>query len=73
MSYFPPLFTSGYDSLLSYDYIFEKIKECFESTKLTVFENTDYTLIQCYLEFLNLLNQLLHSIDFDSNDKIGEL
>ena len=73
VSYFSPLFTSGYDSLLSYDYLFEKIKECFESTKLTVFENTDYTLIQCYLEFLNLLNQLLHSIDFDSNDKIGEL
>lgn len=73
VSYFPPLFTSGYDSLLSYDYLFEKIKECFESTKLTVFENTDYTLIQCYLEFLNLLNQLLYSIDFDSNDKIGEL
>lgn len=73
VSYFPPLFTSGYDSLLSYDYLFEKIKECFESTKLTVFENTDYTLIQCYLEFLNLLNQFLNSIDFDSNDKIGEL
>lgn len=73
VSYFSPLFTSGYDSLLSYDYLFEKIKECFESTKLTVFENTDSTLIQCYLEFLNLLNQLLHSVDFDSNDKIGEL
>ena len=26
VSYFPPLFTSGYDSLLSYDYLFEKIK-----------------------------------------------
>lgn len=73
VSYFSPLFTSGYDSLFSYDYLFEKIKECFEATKLTVLENTDSTLIQCYLEFLNLLNQLLHSIDFDSNDKIGEL
>ena len=73
VSYFSPLFTSGYDSLLSYDYLFEKMKESFEATKSTIIENTDSTLIQCYLEFLNLLNQLLHSVDFDSNDKIGEL
>ena len=73
VSYFSPLFTSGYDSLLSYDYLFEKMKECFEATKSTIIENTDSTLIQCYLEFLNLLNQLLHSVDFDSNNKIGEL
>ena len=73
VSYFSPLFTSGYDSLLSYDYLFEKMKEYFEATKSTIIENTDSTLIQCYLEFLNLLNQLLHSVDFDSNNKIGEL
>ena len=73
VSYFSPLFTSGYDSLLSYDYMFEKLKESLETTKSAVIEKTDLSLIQYYLEFLNLLNQLLHSIDFDSNDKIGEL
>lgn len=73
VSYFSPLFTSGYDSLLSYDYMFEKLKESLETTKSAVIEKTDLSLIQYYLEFLNLLNQLLHSIDFDSNDKIGDL
>ena len=36
VSYFSPLFTSGYDSLLSYDYLFEKMKECFEAAKSTI-------------------------------------
>lgn len=72
VSYFSPLFSSGYDELFSYDFLYEKISKCFEK-KLTEIENNDRVLIQSYIELLGLLNQLLHSIDINANDKIGDL
>ncbi len=72
VSYFSPLFLSGYDELFSYDFLYEKILKCFEK-KLTEIKNNDRILIQSYLELLNLLNKLLHSIDFNATDKIDDL
>ncbi len=49
------------------------LKKCFDCAKASDFKNNDMALVQEYIEFLELLNQLQDCVKFDDNDKIGDL
>ena len=51
VSYFSPLFTSGYDSLLSYDYLFEKIKRVRKWRSIKISDIFRQLMVVCWKLF----------------------
>jgi len=61
------------DEILSYSVLHKRMKTCYKKAKLSLISDVDKAIIESYLEFLGLLNELQDNIMLNDNDKIGEL
>ncbi len=76
ISYFKPTFSLSDMNMNGDDYSYEVIKngllEALEKSNLSK-QSDDYVIINNYIKFLGLLNNLKNSIIINSDDKIGKL